>query len=103
MPTAPRKPLNPWRVYAEGFILSVIGELVGESERRLREVDKATLRRGDQWRGVFEAEFSVTHSLIDAIRAEWQWRRSANPALTPDEFAKTIAPDTFIGIVDFDR
>jgi hypothetical protein len=95
-----QEPLNPWRVYAESFILHVIGELSGERERRLRQVDDATLRRGERWRDVFEAEFSVTFSLIDGIRADWQRRREANPTMSPDDFVREIASEAFPGIVN---
>jgi hypothetical protein len=101
--TALHKPLTPWRVYAESFILRVIGELTGESERTLHEVDEATLRRGKGWYETFETEFSVTHALIAGIRAEWDRQHSADPALTPAEFARAIAADTFIGVADLDR
>jgi hypothetical protein len=103
MADASQQPVDPWRVYAESFVLQVIGELTGERERRLREVDGATLCRGDHWRDVFETEFSVTHSLIAGIREQWQRRRDLDPAASPDEFAREVALEAFRGTIDLER
>jgi hypothetical protein len=98
MADAPQQLVNPWRVYAESFVLNVIDELTVDRERRLREVDGATLRRGDRWRDVFETEFSVTHSLIAGIREQWQRRREANPTVSAEDFARDIASEAFPAI-----
>ena len=90
--------VNPWRVYAECFVLSVIGRLSEDAQRRLTDVDAATLRRGQKWREVFETEFSVTDSLIAAIRAAWSETHEADPTVSPEAFARLIGPEVFGGL-----
>lgn len=75
------------RVYAESCILHFLGQLHGEAERRLREVDAKTMRLGDRWLDVFLGDWSIPTSAIEFIQKQWEKEKAEAPEISAQEFA----------------
>jgi len=76
--------------------------MTAEDERRLREVDAATMRLGQRWFDVFAGEFSIPAHFLETIPKLWQQQRAKHPGLTPAAFAHKSARRIFTDLVPLD-